>query len=1139
MKTEIKSFYEYHEAICENNLVFMFGTGISASLTGERFGWYKWIADGIACLKDRTIAASLQQELDSDSSADNLVFVVGKVIEAAKADGSYTNWMHTSFETAVINNAALAQTLKKLTVFNDVFVTTNYDRLLERATGLKSLSYEQPDKAFEMLRSGQSDSVLHIHGIYDSVHGIDNIVANKEQYDSVLNDKGAQFIQNILGTRTLVFVGCGKTTEDVNIKQFVEFARIHLKMDRPYYFLFNSASLIEGLPDNIHLIPYGDDYADLPAFLDDLAVERIQHRITGDKIIGRTAFDKKSTSGDSVLNYHFSQRSVPLCGRTEELERLTEFIETDRPFSWWAVTGQAGAGKSRLAFELLGRLSSSWFGFFINEHVLQSDVEGYKPFCNTVVVIDYVAGREHQIAETITGLRRVFAATTFRLRILLLERTSSKSVDSWYSTLLKNCGRTEAATIKEAEYEDGFLCLDDLDTSDVKSLISAICSQHGLKSDPERDEELYEIYSSRFERLRFRPLYVQLFVEAWINNDCDSAKYDQYTDLIEDLLRKEQEKWLASVGNNQSICNACIRLLVRANIAPLRTDNIPDFYKADWEIVKKYIESSSFIGRQKKDFQDTLINSLCQNIDNSHEIIAPQFPDIIKEYMFSYYTEPDTLPEVMKEIWLNAAAPFNTFIIRCLMDFSDQEFYKQALNAYDFSTKDIELLKGKLEFFKNRLIQKGEDPQVFWDLIDNEHVFWSSVVVPEESGKEQDLIATFKVAGLHRVAEHVGAWSLYDVSDMIDVIDEMLLVRGGVATDFIKKFLLSESIRALSTSSFFEASEYLRGKLDELIGQSPEDEFNSLLEMQNSNDKMMKYILSDEFDKAKKVLLEMSHKCRIENLESARMLAHACFNLDTLSFQLNHLGTLGTGLTIVTGIEAIYPQDWTVKARRIGCQVAALQKRFFIDHTDEFTLRAELGKIDRDLATMSFKADDTDEALGMAWGPEKTLWINVATQEELLAILRESNEILKINPIVAEVVCAMIFAVRALHKKYLHTKITHTEVLEIFEHVERNPDSGSIRNEFFSMLEESEDAGKTEEYLNVDIIREGIQDAKYNPLMGSGIPELDLQQALMDEYLTIQEPYVRENRKIGRNEPCPCGSGKKFKQCCLGKGIYD
>lgn len=27
-------------------------------------------------------------------------------------------------------------------------------------------------------------------------------------------------------------------------------------------------------------------------------------------------------------------------------------------------------------------------------------------------------------------------------------------------------------------------------------------------------------------------------------------------------------------------------------------------------------------------------------------------------------------------------------------------------------------------------------------------------------------------------------------------------------------------------------------------------------------------------------------------------------------------------------------------------------------------------------------------------------------------------------------------------------------------------------------------------------------------------------------------PLVREGAKIGRNDPCPCGSGKKFKKCC-------
>jgi preprotein translocase subunit SecA len=36
------------------------------------------------------------------------------------------------------------------------------------------------------------------------------------------------------------------------------------------------------------------------------------------------------------------------------------------------------------------------------------------------------------------------------------------------------------------------------------------------------------------------------------------------------------------------------------------------------------------------------------------------------------------------------------------------------------------------------------------------------------------------------------------------------------------------------------------------------------------------------------------------------------------------------------------------------------------------------------------------------------------------------------------------------------------------------------------------------------------------------LPERDHQQP---------EPFVRQGRKVGRNDPCPCGSGKKYKQC--------
>lgn len=36
-------------------------------------------------------------------------------------------------------------------------------------------------------------------------------------------------------------------------------------------------------------------------------------------------------------------------------------------------------------------------------------------------------------------------------------------------------------------------------------------------------------------------------------------------------------------------------------------------------------------------------------------------------------------------------------------------------------------------------------------------------------------------------------------------------------------------------------------------------------------------------------------------------------------------------------------------------------------------------------------------------------------------------------------------------------------------------------------------------------------------------------------YFNLSETYQRAEPKIGRNEPCPCGSGKKYKKCCLNK----
>ena len=54
---------------------------------------------------------------------------------------------------------------------------------------------------------------------------------------------------------------------------------------------------------------------------------------------------------------------------------------------------------------------------------------------------------------------------------------------------------------------------------------------------------------------------------------------------------------------------------------------------------------------------------------------------------------------------------------------------------------------------------------------------------------------------------------------------------------------------------------------------------------------------------------------------------------------------------------------------------------------------------------------------------------------------------------------------------------------------------------------------------------------RYSHAETSALEKQDGADGQADEAAAKAAPFVRTERKIGRNEPCPCGSGKKYKQC--------
>ena len=72
-----------------------------------------------------------------------------------------------------------------------------------------------------------------------------------------------------------------------------------------------------------------------------------------------------------------------------------------------------------------------------------------------------------------------------------------------------------------------------------------------------------------------------------------------------------------------------------------------------------------------------------------------------------------------------------------------------------------------------------------------------------------------------------------------------------------------------------------------------------------------------------------------------------------------------------------------------------------------------------------------------------------------------------------------------------------------------------------------------------------VNQAVYDALLASGKPDVCYRCGKAEHFKTDANgtlcercadgrcnPIVNEKTRIGRNDPCPCGSGKKYKACC-------
>ena len=95
----------------------------------------------------------------------------------------------------------------------------------------------------------------------------------------------------------------------------------------------------------------------------------------------------------------------------------------------------------------------------------------------------------------------------------------------------------------------------------------------------------------------------------------------------------------------------------------------------------------------------------------------------------------------------------------------------------------------------------------------------------------------------------------------------------------------------------------------------------------------------------------------------------------------------------------------------------------------------------------------------------------------------------------------------------------------MFEQLLENIKHETIRYLSHVQVSSQEDADRMEQQRKNQALNHQYQHAQLNELNES---ETETEQNSPE----TAKPVLRSAPKVGRNSPCPCGSGKKYKQCC-------
>jgi dsDNA-binding SOS-regulon protein len=402
----------------------------------------------------------------------------------------------------------------------------------------------------------------------------------------------------------------------------------------------------------------------------------------------------KIENTDNAFSY--SNSKVGFYGRGAEVNKIDEFMNCDKPFTFWSITGYGGMGKSKLAYNIAKKYDKqNWTVIWYDSNNTDIDKIFGKDFVHNVLfIVDYAGSKIDAVRKIIT---KSIAKTKnqdenriIHIRLLMVERDdyskngsmNYSAIETWYQKIF-NCQDFDGK--KNFEYKN------EPNKSNKPLNLSAINDTEALyniiddftvnvkgekqKLNNSKKDEIIDFVRNKLcqtekdSHFADRCIFILFTTDAVLSGkdikNWDTAK------LLENYL-KRFERILPNANNMR---NHKQLLAFATAVGGIDIDDCKNY------VFAPYIEKLENDFSNDDDLCDA-IRTLCEKECEkgvAYTLITPLQPDLVGEYNFIYEMQCIRSAKKKKELLKTFLSTdyidyFCTFMERCYADWYNEEY---------------------------------------------------------------------------------------------------------------------------------------------------------------------------------------------------------------------------------------------------------------------------------------------------------------------------------------------------------------------------------------------------------------------------------------------------------------------------------